>query len=537
MDETRIIQKPIDSSLRRGLTGRCRWSLMALLALAAAAIGLPPVADGHPISRQQHDRTVWLRVGRNRIAIDYTLALDQWTLLQDLLPFSRDIDFAGDPRQLYREFANRYGPRMAEGIAAELDGQPLRFKYEGYRLQIEDHLRYTFTLRAGIVAKESGSRRVLTVTDSNFALEPGLFRIAVTAEDDVEIVSSTAANDPEEAAAVALQQLDPVTSEETRTARVEFQVMLQAGEEERVPESAGVSRHAPSPPTTGGHGFDVTRLLDTRRGLAVLLFLAFFFGAAHALQPGHGKTLVAAYLVGEQGTIGHAFLLGLVTTLTHTSIVFLLAIVVPLVYPRAESEITFALSLGCGLLVTAMSIWLLLKRLAGQADHVHLFGGHHHGPRHKASAPDETAAGQRVTWWALIALGVTGGLVPCVDALALLTATWVLNRLWLGLPLILAFSAGLASVLVAIGIAVVKFKRFTGSRWGSGRFVTALPIVSALATLALGVWMCQAALRQYRGQSPAPASRVELGRPGFALACKLSPDRQRCCGYSPDAHR
>ena len=69
-------------------------------------------------------------------------------------------------------------------------------------------------------------------------------------------------------------------------------------------------------------------------------------------------------------------------------------------------------------------------------------------------------------------------------------------RNWLGLPLILAFSAGLASVLVAVGVLLVKFKHFATSRLGEGRIVKALPIASAVATLQLGLWMCQQALRQ-----------------------------------------
>src|SRR5439155_16063621 len=118
-------------------------------------------------------------------------------------------------------------------------------------------------------------------------------------------------------------------------------------------------------------------LLDPKRGIWVLLALACFFGAVHALAPGHGKTLVAAYLVGEHGTIWHALILGLVTTLTHTGAVLALAGVLLIVNPERLPN----LELFGGLLVTGMGLWLLLRRLAGQADHFHLGGqghGHHH---------------------------------------------------------------------------------------------------------------------------------------------------------------
>src|SRR5439155_27187441 len=104
------------------------------------------------------------------------------------------------------------------------------------------------------------------------------------------------------------------------------------------------------------------------------------FGAVHALTPGHGKTLVAAYLVGERGTVWHALLLGLVATLTHTGAVLLLAALLPLLFPQAvPAQVQGVLGFVGGLLIAGMGAWLLLRRLSGQADHFHLPGtGHHH---------------------------------------------------------------------------------------------------------------------------------------------------------------
>src|SRR5206468_7521498 len=121
----------------------------------------------------------------------------------------------------------------------------------------------------------------------------------------------------------------------------------------------------------------VRLLLHTDYGFLLTMLMACLFGAAHALTPGHGKTLVAAYLVGERGTVGHAFVLGLVTTLTHTGAVLVLAAGLLLFFPKAvPQEIQTALGLGGGLLVAGMGLWLLLRRLSGGADHFHL-GGHH----------------------------------------------------------------------------------------------------------------------------------------------------------------
>ena len=85
---------------------------------------------------------------------------------------------------------------------------------------------------------------------------------------------------------------------------------------------------------------------------------------------------------------------------------------------------------------------------------------------------------------------MSGGIVPCWDAIALLAMAIGTRRIWLGLPLLLAFSAGLAGVLVLIGVLVVKIKGFGTSRVGAGRIVRALPILSAIAVTLLGIWLC-----------------------------------------------
>src|SRR6185437_2499446 len=108
-----------------------------------------------------------------------------------------------------------------------------------------------------------------------------------------------------------------------------------------------------------------------------------------------------------------------------------------------------ALGLIGGLLIAATGLWLLMQRLAGRADHYHFDYGD--------SKPG---------WWQLIALGVGGGIVPCWDALAMLGLAIAAQRLWLGLPLLLAFSAGLASVLVAVGVGVVWARNWAVARWG-----------------------------------------------------------------------
>jgi ABC-type nickel/cobalt efflux system permease component RcnA len=151
-----------------------------------------------------------------------------------------------------------------------------------------------------------------------------------------------------------------------------------------------------------------------------------------------------------------------------------------------------ALELGGGLLIFVLGAWLLMRRLGGQADHVHLFG-HHHGHEHGHShdhvhVPVEPGAG----WGRVVWLGIAGGIVPCGEAIFLFLLS-VQRRPGLAFPLLLAFSAGLAAVLVALGVSVVHARRASENAWGERpwmkRVARALPVVSALVITLLGVWL------------------------------------------------
>jgi ABC-type nickel/cobalt efflux system permease component RcnA len=148
------------------------------------------------------------------------------------------------------------------------------------------------------------------------------------------------------------------------------------------------------------------------------------------------------------------------------------------------------LGLVGGLLIAGLGLWLLMQRLTGRADHVHMPGGHSHG--------EEEAQPGRPGWGGLILLGISGGIIPCWDAIAMLALAISAQRLWLGLPLLLAFSAGLAAVLVALGIAVVRARELAGDRFEGERFqrvIRLLPIASAVLITGLGLWLCYESVR------------------------------------------
>lgn len=187
--------------------------------------------------------------------------------------------------------------------------------------------------------------------------------------------------------------------------------------------------------------------------IALALLVAVLLGALHAIEPGHGKAVMAGYLVGTRGSARHAVLLALSITATHTAGVFLLGLVVLLAAQRLAPEQLYPwLSLLSGLLILGVGASLVVARLrdrAGAGQHHHDHAGdhhHHHAGRHHLH--------DRASAWSAVLLGISGGIVPCPSALVVLLAAVSLHRVAFGLTLIVAFSAGLALILTGVGLAV-----------------------------------------------------------------------------------
>jgi nickel/cobalt transporter (NicO) family protein len=221
--------------------------------------------------------------------------------------------------------------------------------------------------------------------------------------------------------------------------------------------------------------------------MAIALGVAFLLGAAHALTPGHGKTIVAAYLVGSRGTLKHAVFLGAMVTFTHTVSVFLLGLATLFLFhyvvPQNVIQVLGAVS---GLSIVAIGGWMLFTRLRHEQQHRHGHHHHHHDHDHHHHLPDE------VSWSGLVALGASGGLVPCESALVLLLSAIALRRAGLGLVLLVAFSLGLALVLMGIGVVVIYAKNLVGARVGTtaqNPFFRWIPVASATVVLIIGLLM------------------------------------------------
>jgi nickel/cobalt exporter len=253
-------------------------------------------------------------------------------------------------------------------------------------------------------------------------------------------------------------------------------------------EASGEISLKPNQQATPRNAF--TELMATKQfGFGIVLLSAIIaagLGALHALEPGHGKTIVAAYLVGSTGTARHALLLGLVVTISHTAGIYLLGGVT--LYAQRyvlPDRIYPFLGVLSGILIAGMGCFLFLQRLlGGQFAHSHrtdIADSTQRPTTEKPSRRDRVSARQ------LLVLGVTGGMAPCPAALVVLLSAVALHRTGFGLFLIVAFSIGLAAVLIVMGFLAVYAGRMMSrlpfeaplvQRW--------LPMASALMISVLG---------------------------------------------------
>ncbi len=235
----------------------------------------------------------------------------------------------------------------------------------------------------------------------------------------------------------------------------------------------------------------------------IALIVSFVLGGLHALTPGHGKAVVAAYLVGSRGRIIDAVFLGLVVTFTHTFSVITIGVILLVTKHRfAQSDIVLWLSIVSGVLIVGIGAWLFVKNMrdyyksksdthddsqnpAHSHNHSQIHG-HTHSHSHGHGHAHTHAPTERTGFWGLLTLGISGGIVPCVDALIGLLFAISIDKLTWGVIILCAFSLGLAAVLVAIGILMVMAKPLLDRFTGQGVWLKRLPIISASVVIILG---------------------------------------------------
>ena len=221
---------------------------------------------------------------------------------------------------------------------------------------------------------------------------------------------------------------------------------------------------------------------------------AIALGALHGLEPGHSKTMMAAFIIAVRGTVAQAVLLGLSATVSHTAVVWALALVG--LYFGQNSDVLASepyFQLISGALIIATAIWMAWR--------VHKANHHHHHDHHHAGAVDAHAqahaeqirhrfTGQHVTHGQIVMFGLTGGLIPCPASITVLLLCLQLKQFALGAALVLSFSVGLALTMVASGALAALSVRHASKAWGGfGAFAEKAPYLSSALMMVVGSYI------------------------------------------------
>jgi ABC-type nickel/cobalt efflux system permease component RcnA len=480
-------------------------TLMAMLALA-------PVIMAHPLGNFTVNRYSRLEVGTKQIDLIYVVDMAEIPTFQERPFLDSNSDGAITPIE-EEHYLQNLVTTLAGNLRLVINDTPLRLEAQAQELTFPPGQGDLPTTRVRIhftaVLPPTLDTWQVTYHDYNYTDRLGWQEVAVQSKSGARLLESTVpAQDISRELRNYPQDLlqNPPTVSQAAFSLAKTAVSPATNEGTRIDVSpVEVQQALTNEALTSANRFSQDNFADLLSvtlaqpgAIGLALLVAFGLGAAHALTPGHGKTIVAAYLVGSRGTARHALFLGLTTTITHTAGVFAFGLLLLFASRFILPEQLYPwLGVLSGLLVIFIGFTLFRNRLSSwlgakkPADHHSQLPGYHY---HLGYGHTHAPADSGTNWRNLLALGVSGGLLPCPSALVLLLSAIALQRVAFGLLLILIFSLGLASVLTGIGIVLVYAGRlFERMPRTAGRLGHAVPVFSALFITLVGVAItCQA---------------------------------------------
>jgi nickel/cobalt exporter len=474
-----------------------RFAGLFVTAAVVAGWLVPSAAGAHPLGNFSVNHLTQVRISEGRAELHYILDQAEIPTFQEKQKYDSDGNGEVDGAERGPLLRAKLG-EIAPGLELTADGRPVA-------LSAPHHATLSFPpgqsgllltrVEADFEAALPGGAGQVEAQDNTYEGRVGWKAIEVQPGEGADVRSSVPATDPTNG--LRSYPVDLLSSPpDVRSAN--FVVS---------PGSGQVT--APKGPDAGEttnnvalDGFAGALTSSNDHGWLILLLLAaaFGWGALHALSPGHGKSMVAGYLVGSRGTPRHAVILGVTVTVTHTFAVFALGLVTLFASQYVLPEDLYPwLGVVSGVMVVTIGLAVMRSRfrrwraMRAEAAHEHEHD-HEHGYSH---APTD----QPLTMRTLLALGVTGGAVPCPSALVVLIAAISQHRIGLGMGLIFAFSLGLAATLTAVGLAVLYGGRLMERlrperRIFGARIMGALPAASASIIVLAGTLITLRALPQ-----------------------------------------
>lgn len=477
-------------------------------------IALAISAAAHPLGNFSVNQYSRIETHKSQIKIRQVLDLAEIPTFQEQSAIDADKNGTFSDEEL-DAYLTSLTPKYLAGLRLTINDQPLTPRAAAKNISLPPGAGNLPTLRIewNLIGDLSSANTVNQVEfeNKNYAERLGWNEIVLGRADSTSIFDTAAAGSgvTDELKAYPQETLDAPLAE--RTAQFSFA----AG---ALPVGAKPLRnrdgHATAAAMQKDRLAELIAVPEITPAIAVFgLLLAFGLGAMHAMSPGHGKTVVGAYLVGSRGTPKHAAFLGATVTITHTLGVFALGLITLFAsnFILPERLLPF-LSFISGLLVLYIGLTMFKSRLFAilgwPATHHHNDAHNHRRENHDHSSHDHSHSHdalththdghthshlppEAVSWRNLLALGVSGGLLPCPSALVLMLSAISLDRIGYGLLLTLVFSLGLAATLTAVGLIFLFIgKAFGGSSLAENRFVKTLPVFSAFVIACVGAVIC-----------------------------------------------
>ncbi|MHC5676257.1 nickel/cobalt transporter [Nostoc sp.] len=489
-----------------------------------------PEADAHPLGNFTINHYAGVQVATDGVGIDYVLDMAEIPAFQEINHLDTNRDRKAEPVETV-QYPNQKCQEVNSHLELLIDKQPLALSLSKSTVEFPPGVGGLSTLRLSCNFQGStellGANQLIEFEDQFYPQRLGWREITVAAngvliQGDFTSLSITnrLRDYPTELLSSPLDQR-----------RISFKLNSSLTLSEQAPPMSVKSSSRLDNALTGRSNDVFTSLITEENHsfltILIALAIAFLWGGLHALSPGHGKTIVGAYLVGSRSNAQHALFLGLIMTITHTAGIFALGLVTLGTSQFILTEQLYPwLSVLSGVLVTVIGLNLFISRLQGTQvshshDHVHshqhshglhhhqtldsealatlgasdslpLRYHHHHNHEHSHLPPHGDISSMK--WSSLLALGISGGLLPCPSALVVLLSAIAMGRVGFGLALVSAFSLGLAAVLTGIGLILVYAKdRFEHLSFQIPR-IKMLPVASALCITIIGLGITSQAL-------------------------------------------
>jgi nickel/cobalt exporter len=460
---------------------------LAAVVVLGFALGIARSAQAHPAGLTSVNRYVGVSCDtRGQVHLAYLLDFAELPAYAEIERLDADHDGAVSPDE-QRAYLDQRLPPIVAAWTVEIDGSRAPLRITGSSLEVPPGERGLSTLRiaADVVADRPGNVPPVgpgtqdirvRVAEPVFAERSGWRELSAE-----ESADATVAVGPTARPADILSYSNPLAGGPPRVDEGRFVFRLR-----RAPTTLIAAERPAAPiavdPALARLASALKRVGESWFFSVLALGLAFALGAAHALSPGHGKALAAAYLVGRRARAAHAILFGASVTVAHTAVVFLFGCLALAVERTLGSDrLLRGLALVSAATVLVLGVVQLSRRWReATGDHAHA-----HGHRPIAESSDGLRA--------LVALGASSGLTPCPSALALLLSAIALHRYGFGLVLVLAFSLGVATTLAIAGLVVVMARDLLDRIAGADRVLRWLPVMSSMCVLLLGILLCASA--------------------------------------------